>query len=187
LREAGLLAVRESDEGEQLDLERSRAWAMVDHQHAHVFVERSDPAVIRRVVDLFRGREGFADVLIGDERRAFGLDHPRSGDAILVSTPNSWQAYYWWLSDDRAPRYARTVDIHRKPGYDPVELFFDFQTRTVPLDATLVKGSHGAPVLDESQRTVLLASQPGLLPGEVVRDVDVFPIVLNEFGMRMEG
>jgi predicted AlkP superfamily pyrophosphatase or phosphodiesterase len=179
LREAGLLAVRESDEGEQLDL--------VDHQHAHVFVEGSDPAVIRQIVDLFRGREGFADVLIGDERRAFGLDHPRSGDAILVSAPNSWQAYYWWLSDDRAPRYARTVDIHRKPGYDPVELFFDFQSKTVPLDATLVKGSHGAPVLDESQRTVLLASQPGLLPGEVVHDVDVFPIVLNEFGMRMEG
>ncbi len=71
------------------------------------------------------------------------MDHERSGDVILISTPNSWQAYYWWLDDAQAPGFARTVDIHRKPGYDPVELFFDPATRGIPLDASLVSGSHG--------------------------------------------
>ena len=74
----------------------------------------------------------------------------------LISTPNSWQAYYWWIDDARAPKFARTVDIHRKPGYDPVELHFDIATKSIPLDATLVKGSHGAPARDASQRGVLL-------------------------------
>ena len=117
------------------------------------------------------------------ERSRYGLDHPRSGEVILISTPQSWQAYYWWLSDDRAPRFARTVDIHRKPGYDPVELFFDPAGKGIPLDASLVKGSHGAPAVDGSQRTVLLASEPTLFPGPVVYDADVFGIVLKHFGL----
>jgi len=104
---------------------------------------------------------------------------------ILVSTPDSWQAYYWWLSDDRAPKFARSVDIHRKPGYDPVELFFDFQTKSIPLDATLVKGSHGAPAVEPEQRSVIVASQPGLLPGVSILDVDVFQVVLRQFGIEM--
>ena len=103
---------------------------------------------------------------------------------ILISTPRSWQAYYWWLADDRAPRFARTVDIHRKPGYDPVELFFDPATKGIPLDAGRIKGSHGAPAVDRSQRSVLLASEPTLFPGPAVGDVDVFGIVLKHFGLQ---
>ena len=103
-------------------------------------------------------------MLVGAQRGRYDLEHPRSGEVILISTPRSWQAYYWWLSDDRAPPFARTVDIHRKPGYDPVELFFDPATKSIPLDAALVKGSHGVPAVDRSQRSVLLASEPMLFP-----------------------
>ena len=183
LREAGLVAVREEDHGEHLDLAGSRAWALVDHQFSHVFVAGADPQVTAKVADLFRGRPGIGEVLVGEDLSRYGLDHPRSGEVILVSTPESWQAYYWWLEDERAPAFARTVDIHRKPGYDPVELHFDPATKSIPLDATLVKGSHGAPAVDPSQRTVVLASQPGLLASASMTDTDVFGVVIEQFGM----
>ena len=185
LREAGLLAVREADDGEHLDLDQSPAFALADHQLAHVFVRDAEAATIERVAGLFRGQPGIAEVLTGDQRGRYHLDHARCGEVVLVSTPESWQAYYWWLADDRAPKFARTVDIHRKPGYDPVELFFDFQTKSIPLDATLVKGSHGAPAVDPVQQSVIVASQPGLLPGVSIRDVDVFGVVLRQFGIAM--
>ena len=185
LREAGLLAVRPQDDGEHLDVGASRAWAMVDHQFAHVFVAGGDREVVARVVDLFANQPGIADVLVGHDLARYALDHQRSGDVVLVSTPDSWQAYYWWLSDDRAPAFARTVDIHRKPGYDPVELCFDPHTKSIPLDAGLIQGSHGAPARDLSQRTVLLASEPGLFPRSTVADTDVFGVVLRQFGIHM--
>ena len=185
LREAGLLKVTETERGEQLDLMASQAWTLVDHQFSHVFVAGRDPAIAARVADLFRGRPGIDEVLVGDELARYGLNHSRSGDLVLISTPTSWQAYYWWLDDDRAPDYARTVDIHRKPGYDPVELCFDPILKRIPLDATLIRGSHGAPARDPSQQTVLLASQPGLFAGSTLADTDVFGIVLRQFGARL--
>ncbi len=181
LREAGLLEVDNQADGEHLDLKNSRAWALLDHQFAHVFV--NDPAAIEKVAALFRGREGIAEVLIGPDREKYDLDHPRTGEVVLVSTPHSWQAYYWWLADDRAPGFARTVDIHRKPGYDPVEMHFDMATKSIPLDATLVKGSHGAPARDESQRGVMIASQKGVLVGQTMADTDVCELVLRQFGI----
>jgi predicted AlkP superfamily pyrophosphatase or phosphodiesterase len=181
LREAGLLEVRVEPDGEHLDLAGSRAWALVDHQFAHVFV--NDPAAIPRVADLFRKREGIAQVLVGDETSIYGLNHPRSGEVVLVSAANSWQAYYWWLDDARAPGFARTVDIHRKPGYDPVELFFDPVARGIPLDARLVKGSHGAPARDDAQRGIVVASEPGVLVGAALADTDVFELVLRQYGI----
>ncbi len=156
LREAGLLAVREQDGRELLDFESSAAWALVDHQLGHVFVTQRDAAVADRVVALFRGVEGIAEVLIGDDLERLHLKHERSGDVVLMSSRNSWQAYYWWLDDDRAPAFARTVDIHNKPGYDPVEMHFDPETMSIPTDATLVRGSHGAVALDPAQRGVIL-------------------------------
>ncbi len=181
LREAGLLTVSDTPDGEQIDLANSRAWTLVDHQLGHVFV--SEATDVERVVKVFHGREGIAEVLVGDERKKYDLDHPRSGEVILISTPESWQAYYWWLDDPRAPKFARTVDIHRKPGYDPVELFFDMATKGVPLDATLVKGSHGAPAFEESQRGVLIASEKGVLVGQTIADTDVCELVLRQFGV----
>ncbi len=184
LREEGLLAVREEDDGEHLDFEKNRAFAMVDHQFSHVFVADGDERVAERVAELFRNQPGIAEALVGTQRSRYGLEHPRSGEVILISTPESWQAYYWWLADDRAPKFARTVDIHRKPGYDPVELCFDPATKSIPLDATLIKGSHGAPAVDPSQRSVLLTSDPTLLPGPEAADTDVFNIVLKHFGLQ---
>ncbi len=184
LREAGLLHVQEKPDGEHLDLKNSLAFALVDHQFSHVFVKDSDANVVATVADLFRNQPGIQEVLAGTQRSRYHLEHPRSGDVILVSTPQSWQAYYWWTSDDRAPGYARTVDIHRKPGYDPVELHFDPATKSIPLNANLVKGSHGAPAVNGSQRSVLLASDPTLFPGPVVNDTDVFNVVVKHFGLQ---
>ncbi len=182
LREAGLLRVHNSDAGEQLDL-TSPAWALVDHQLAHVFVHERDPAIIRRVTQLFDGVAGIDEVLNGDQLEPYGLCHERTGDVVLVSTPNSWQAYYWWLDDAQAPAFARTVDIHRKPGYDPVELHFDMATKSTPLDATRIRGSHGAPARQASQRGVLLASQKGVFVETDTADTDVADIVLRQFGI----
>ena len=181
LREAGLLVVDEQPDGEILDVRNSAAWTLVDHQLGHVFV--SDPAKIESVAALFRGRDGIAEVLVGAQREKYDLAHERSGEIILISQPHSWQAYYYWLDDARAPKFARTVDIHRKPGYDPVELFVDLPTRSIPLDATLVKGSHGAPPRDDAQRGVLVASQKGVLVGQALADTDVCELVLRQFAV----
>jgi len=184
LRMAGLVKVRATAAGEELDIERSRAFAMVDHQLSHVFVADADPRTIAKVVDTFTGMPGVADVLAGERLAHYDLDHARSGEVVLVSSPNSWQSYYWWLDDAQAPGFARTVDIHRKPGYDPVELFIDTATKSIPLDASLVRGSHGAPAHDPSQMTVLVCDQPGLFPERAIRDTDVFGVVLRYFGLR---
>jgi len=186
LREAGLLRVREEDDGEHLDLAASRAWALVDHQFSHVFVADAEEATVRKVADLFDGEPGIAEVLVGGDLHRYGLNHPRSGELVLVSTAESWQAYYWWLSDDRAPAFARTVDIHRKPGYDPVELCLDPATKSIPLEAGLVKGSHGAPAVDSRQKATIVSSEPGLFPGVSINDTDVFGAVLRHFGISMK-
>ncbi|MGI9518127.1 MAG: alkaline phosphatase family protein [Pirellulaceae bacterium] len=179
LRESGLLKVVESGGREQLDFGNSAAWAMVDHQFSHVFVKNNDANIIARVVELFDGVDGLQSVVAGDQRQYLNLDHPRSGDVVLVSTPNSWQAYYWWLDDDRAPAYARTVDIHRKPGYDPVELFFDPATKSIPLDAAMVKGSHGAPAITPEMQGALICSCPDITIDDVVADIKLHDLMLD--------
>jgi predicted AlkP superfamily pyrophosphatase or phosphodiesterase len=183
LRQAGLLAVRDEGDGERIDFAASQAWALVDHQLSHVFVKDAHAATIGQVVDLFRGKQGIAEVLAGQERAKYALDHERSGEVILVSSAESWQAYYYWLDDAQAPKFARTVDIHQKPGYDPVELHFDMATKSIPLDATLVKGSHGAPTLTDAQRGVLLSSQRGVFVEQPTADTDVCEIVLKQYGV----
>jgi hypothetical protein len=181
LRESGRLAVRHEADGEHLDVVESRAWAMVDHQMAHVFVRDANATVVQQVAELFATYPGIAEVLVGPERARYGLDHERAGEVVLVSTSNSWQAYYWWEDDRLAPDFARRVDIHRKPGYDPVELHFDFATKSTPLDATLVRGSHGAPATSDERCGILAASAPGILPETRLRDIDVASLVLKQF------
>jgi predicted AlkP superfamily pyrophosphatase or phosphodiesterase len=183
LRQAGLLQVRETQGKEYLDLAASDAWALVDHQFSHVFVRQRDPQITAQVVELFQSQAGFAEVLAGDDRDRYDMVHPRGGDVILISESNSWQAYYWWFDDDRAPPFARKVDIHNKPGYDPLEMHFDPQTMGISLDTTRVKGSHGVPPVHDWQRGVILASEPGVLPGGAVADFDVAPLVLRQFGI----
>jgi len=195
LREPGLLGLREELGREQLDAGASRAFALADHQVAHIYVR--DAPDLSRVTELLRATPGVARVLDADAKRETGLDHERAGDLVAVAAPGAWFAYPFWLDDARAPDYARTVDIHRKAGYDPAELFIDprlafpklalarrllmrrlgFRTLldVIPLDASLVRGSHGRD-LDRPRRPVLL-TEPGRtgageeVPAAGVRDV----------------
>jgi predicted AlkP superfamily pyrophosphatase or phosphodiesterase len=154
LRQRGWLAVRDGPYGEMLDIHESKAFAVVDHQLAHLYVRGLPLAQVRGAV---AGVDGVAEI---QEPAAYELDHPRSGELVALSKPDSWFAYPYWLDDARAPDFARTVDIHRKPGYDPCELFltsparaafrllqkklgFRYRMDVIPLDAALVKGSHG--------------------------------------------
>jgi len=183
LREAGLLKVSTTDDGELIDYTGSDAFAVADHQLSHIYVKDRQPETINKVVQLFESHAGIDEVLAGESRGRYFLEHERSGDVVLVSTANSWQTYYYWLDDAKAPSFARTVDIHRKPGYDPVELHFDMATRSVPLDATLVKGSHGAPAKSEAQHGVLLANQAGVFPETPMADTDVCDLILKQFNI----
>lgn len=199
LREAGLLSVRVEQGGEMLDIPQSRAFAVADHQLAHVYVEDSqDIAEVRRVLESL---EGVDRVLDEAGKKALGLDHARSGELVALAKPESWFTYYYWLDDDRAPDFARTVDIHRKPGYDPVELFVNqalafpkiavgwrllkkalgFRTLmdVIPLDATLVKGSHGRADVAEDHGPLVLSTEPELLPSGSIQATDVKGLVLD--------
>ncbi|MDA7950268.1 MAG: alkaline phosphatase family protein [Pirellulaceae bacterium] len=184
LRKEGLLSVEIIDKKEHLDFENSAAWAMVDHQFSHVFVKNSDPQVIKKVIRAFENIEGIEEILDKSAQTRYGVSHENSGDLVLISTKNSWQAYYWWLESDDAPDFAHSVDIHRKPGYDPVELHFDPKTRSIPLDATLVKGSHGAPSVSPMQQGICVTSKAGVLQGKVIADTDIATAVLAQFGVK---
>lgn len=181
LREAGLLEVTEQDGGEVIDFAKSRAWALADHQYAHVYT--SDAEAKAQAADVLKSPRGVAEVFDPAEAPQYDLNHAHAGDLVVVSEADSWLAYYYWLDDAHAPDFARTVDIHRKPGYDPVELFFDLETKSVPLDATLVRGSHGAPPFESSQRGVLLSSARGVFVEQPLADLSVADIVLRQFGV----
>ncbi len=180
LRELDLLAINDQEGKELLDVGQSAAWAMVDHQLSHVFVRDADEQTIDRVAERFAREEGIATVLRREDFARHGIDHPHSGELVLVSQPNSWQAYYWWNDNTKAPDFAHTVDIHRKPGFDPAEMFLDPVTKGISLDATLVRGSHGAPAATAAQQGVLVASLPGVLKVESLADRDICQLVLDQ-------
>jgi hypothetical protein len=184
LRQEGLLAVHEESGAETLDVRRSAAFAMVDHQFAHVYLNDTDRGAAERVAKVFADAKGVATVLVGRDRERLGMNHPRSGDVVLICDDAHWMAYYWWLDDAAAPRFARTVDIHRKPGYDPIELFFDPATRGIPLNAGLARGSHGVPVSGQNQKTAIICSAPsGVVEADrSYHDVDVQGLVLRAMG-----
>jgi predicted AlkP superfamily pyrophosphatase or phosphodiesterase len=143
LRDAGLLSIRTIQEKEYLDFEYSKAFAMVDHQVAHIYIKNGYEKEARSVLETTSGVEM---VLEGNGKKDLAIDHERSGDLIAIAAKDKWFSYYWWYDEGKAPDFAHKVDIHRKPGYDPVELFIDPKTKSIPLDASLVKGSHGRPV-----------------------------------------
>ena len=200
LRSHGHIAVRTELGRELLDAGASPAFAVADHQVAHVYV--NDAPRTDAIRALIEGTPGVERVLDARGRREFGIDHPRSGDLIAIAKPDAWFTYYYWQDDERAPDFARTVEIHRKPGYDPVELFLDpgiripaltvgwklarrtlgFRTLldVIPLDATLVKGSHGRRVAaTDIDAPVCISRRKDLFPATGLTSTDVCGLILG--------
>jgi predicted AlkP superfamily pyrophosphatase or phosphodiesterase len=193
-RERGWLVLKEELGRELLDYGASKAFAVADHQIAHIYV--NDPAILGEVQAAVRRAPGVDSVLDAEGKALAGIDHPRAGDLIAIATEKAWFTYYYWLEGSRAPDFARTVDIHRKPGYDPVELFLDPDIQlpklkiagkllkkkmgfrmlmdVIPLDASLVKGSHGRMPTNELDYPVFISRQPGLLPISGLKATDVY-------------
>lgn len=141
LKEDGFFSVRCLGRSEYPDLPASRAFAICDHQIAHIYVQ--DPSDKDVVAAKLESVPGVGSILDEKGKRANGLAHPRSGDLVALSEPGSWFEYSWWLRDEEAPDYAATVDIHRKIGYDPLELIADPQRKGIAQDPGRIKGSHG--------------------------------------------
>ncbi len=177
-REAGWLAIKEELGLELLDCGASKVFAVADHQVAHVYL--NDPSLAKQARQLLENQPGVGAVLGEPEKAAWGINHPRAGDLVAVAAERAWFTYYYWLAEGRAPDFARCVDIHRKPGYDPVELFLDpaipvvrlkilwrllrkklgfrMLMDVIPLDAALVKGSHGRRPALAADFPVIMAS-----------------------------
>ena len=201
LRKAGMLAWRMELGREMIDVGACEAFAMADHQIAHVYVK--DENRIEEVRNLIAGLDGVEAVWGDAEKQANGLDHERSGDLVAVAKPDRWFSYYYWLDDAKAPDYARTVDIHQKPGYDPVELFFDPELSFPKLtaawkvarrkflglrglmdviscnDTKLVKGTHGRITDDPDQGPLVISSEASMLPDGPVEATDFKNLVLR--------
>jgi predicted AlkP superfamily pyrophosphatase or phosphodiesterase len=189
-REHGLLAIREERGLELLDPGASKAFVVADHQIAHVYI--NDPSCTDEVTSLLKQVKGVELILDRKQQSEYKIDHERAGDLVLMSDEDSWFTYYFWENDDVAPDYARTIDIHRKPGYDPCELFIDPTIRfpkwrialfllkkklglrglldVIPLDASLVKGSHGRDRVSLKEQPVLLGTDYPVTSAEDVHE-----------------
>jgi predicted AlkP superfamily pyrophosphatase or phosphodiesterase len=165
LAEAGLLVTWDSPDGKLIDYERSEAFAMVDHQIAHVYCRETDS--IDKARDVLRRHEQIKTIIPAQ----LGLTHRRSGDLLLLAEPTAWLDYRWWSNPADAPVFAKLVDIHRKPGYDPLELFWDQATNGVSQDVSLIKGSHG---LVSDGEAILVCDAPAV---SAVKAIDVAALI----------
>lgn len=173
-RKNGLLQIRIERGLELLDAGASRAFAVADHQVAHIYI--NDPSVTSKVRELLESEPGIAFILDKEAQASYHINHERSGEFAVMADEKSWFTYYFWLDDAKAPDYARAVDIHKKPGYDPVEMFMTSKARAgykllrkkagfryvmdvIPLDATLIKGSHGSIQIPAQYHPVLISDQ----------------------------
>ncbi|SDE24839.1 Predicted pyrophosphatase or phosphodiesterase, AlkP superfamily [Dyadobacter soli] len=195
LRNEGLISVRVERWYELLDAGVSKAFAVSDHQIAHVYL--NDPSVKERVMQVLKKTPGIDLVLDKAAQKDYHIDHERSGDIVVVAKPDSWFTYYYWLDDAKAPDYAHLVDIHRKPGYDPVEMFMDpknpliklragyklarkllgfrYLMDVIPLDATLVKGSHGGINIPKEYYPIIVTDQAA--EKQELEAVDVYDVI----------
>jgi predicted AlkP superfamily pyrophosphatase or phosphodiesterase len=200
-RQQGWLTVKDELGREILDAGASKVFAVADHQVAHIYI--NDRSLDDAVASLLENTPGIGNILGRDEKHGAGVDHPRAGDLIAVAAENAWFTYYYWENDARAPDFARTVDIHRKPGYDPVELFLDPQISlpqlkiawrllqkklgyrmlmdVVPLDATLVKGSHGRRPESTQDWPIIVTAKAELLGAKQIESTDIFQVLLRHF------
>jgi predicted AlkP superfamily pyrophosphatase or phosphodiesterase len=200
-RQKGWLTVKEELGLELLDCGASKAFCVADHQIAHVYL--NDRSIEPQVRELLSDTPGVGQLLDHKTKAETGLGHERAGDLIAVANENSWFTYYYWMDDALAPDFARTVDIHRKPGYDPVELFLDPKLSApklkiawrllqkklgfrmlmdvIPLDAKLVKGSHGCRPSSEAYFPVLISPNPELLLNRTINSTDVYHVLKLHF------
>ncbi len=187
-RAKGWLSIKNELDRETLDYGGCKVFAVADHQVAHIYIQ--DPSLVDEVRDLLDTIPGIDEIRLPD--------HPRAGNLVAVAAPDSWFTYYFWENDALAPDFARTIDIHRKPGYDPSELFIDPKIKypktriaafllkkklrirglldVIPLDATLVKGSHGRDHVDDSEKPVLIGTKQPISNPE-----DIHNVILNHF------
>lgn len=204
LREHHLLTVRDERGRDVLDPGGSLAFAVADHQIAHVYV--NDRSKLDEIRAILSGTPGVEQVLDREAQRALRLAHERAGDLVLVAAPDAWFTYYYWFDDARAPDYARTVDIHRKPGYDPAELVLDPAIRipavsvgwkifkrklglrslldVIPLDASLVRGSHGRPGPASDDGPLIMSRRADLIGSSDRASVDVYGLILQHLGLH---
>ncbi len=196
-RKQGWLAVKDELGLELLDCGASKVFAVADHQIAHVYL--NDPSLKNAVRALLETQAGIASVLGPAEQTALGLHHPRAGDFVAVASEEAWFTYYYWFDDSHAPDFARTVDIHRKPGYDPAELFIDPAIKSpklrimrrllqkklgfrmlmdvIPLDANLVRGSHGIRPASARDFPLLITDAPIAMPANPVDSTQVYETI----------
>jgi predicted AlkP superfamily pyrophosphatase or phosphodiesterase len=200
-REQGWLAIKHELGLELLDCGASKVFALADHQVAHIYL--NDKSLESAVKELLKSAPGVGHLLDASGKRELGLDHLRSGDLVAVADPGAWFTYYYWMDDQLAPDFARTVDIHRKPGFDPVELFLDpsrplIKARmlarlvqkklgfrmlmdVIPLDASLVKGSHGRLNNTDTSAPVLVAGDPELITKENYDSTEIRDLIRSSF------
>jgi len=200
LRKNGYISVRVERGLELLDAGVSDAFAVADHQIAHVYIKNKKH--LDAVKKLIAQQEGVEQVLSKDEIEQQHLNHDRCGDLVVVADKDSWFTYYFWLDDAKAPDYARMVDIHKKPGYDPVEMMTDPKDKLVmakvvgklikkklgfrtvmdiiPIDATLIKGSHGRIPEDTDDYPILISNNNSVSKDEVIEAVDVYQVIENQ-------
>ena len=195
-RKNGRITIKEELGLELMDCGASKAFAICDHQIAHIYL--NDQSIKHEAIKALENTDGISKILHGDSIKEHGLNHERSGDIIVISNEDTWFSYYYWLDDAVAPDFARCIDIHRKYGYDPVELFLDpdialpklkiigklIQKKlgfrmlmdVIPLDDTLVKGSHGCRPKDKKDWPLLISEN---LSCSEIQSVDVYHELLK--------
>lgn len=194
-RQKGWIAIREENGKELLDAGASSAFVVADHQIAHVYI--NDMGIYEEVKEVLQGTPGIRKVLDEQGKEEFQVNHERAGDLVLIAEDNAWFSYYYWNDDSRAADFARTVQIHKKPGYDPIEMFFDesnpfikargaykllrkklgfrYILDVISLDAKLLKGSHGSPLVPKEFHPVCISNTP--LPGEEIAPQGVYDVM----------
>ncbi len=199
LREANKLSIKVDLGREYLDFHTCRAFALSDHQIAHIYIQAKED--IAEIKTLFQNTPGVAKVLEGEEREEYGLNHERSGELVLLAEPDSWFTYYYWEDEARAPDYAHQVEIHKKPGFDPCEMFFDPTLRfpklkvlrrvlqkllgfryvmdVISTEPSQIKGSHGVYDGTVFSTPVLMSTFPELLPDRQIDSTEVCGLILD--------
>lgn len=200
LRKEGYIQVKDELGLETLDAGTCKAFAVSDHQLAHIYI--NDPSEKEAVKKLIASLPGVEKVLDEEGKKEYHLNHERAGDLVAVADKDSWFTYYYWLDDAKAPDYARTVDIHRKPGYDPVEMFanpeipflkgklgwillkkklgFRYLMDVIPLQADLVKGSHGRISENPQDWPVLILPANSTDTEDEVSPTDVYSLIYDQ-------